>query len=68
MCVVISSRPMLYQNTKAGVLPASVCPYYLFAERLSVFGVAPNQSVTDMMPGFASAEVTPVPFGLLTLS
>ena len=61
---------MLYQNTKAGVLPASVCPYYLFAERLSVFGVAPNQSVTDMMPRlFTPAEVTSsVLVGLLTIS
>ena len=50
---------MLYQNTKAGVLPASVCPYYLFAERLSVSGVAPDRSVTDMMPRLlAPAEVS----------
>ncbi len=63
MCVVISSRPMLYQNTKAGVLPASVCPYSMFAERLSVSGVAPDQSVTDMMQRPLAPAVTFMAFG-----
>ena len=52
---------MLYQNTKAGVLPASVCPYYFIAKRLSAFGVAPNRSVTDIMPRLITpAEVTKI--------
>ena len=60
MCVVISSRPMLYQNTKAGVLPASVCPYiFIMQKDLPVSGVAPDRSVTDITPRlFTPAEVT----------
>lgn len=59
MCVVISSRPMLYQTQKRVSYPPLCVLIFLLQKDASAFGVAPNQSVTDIMPRFvAPAEVT----------
>ena len=60
MCVVISSRPMLYQTQKrVSYPPLCVLIILSLCRKASAFGVAPNRSVTDIMPRLVTpAEVT----------